>query len=66
MQPTPSSDSDVAVRNVDELEQIFHDAEKPSARHRIGAEAEKFGLEAETLAPVAYTGPRSILAIFER
>jgi glutamate--cysteine ligase len=66
MQPTPSSVSDVPVRHVDDLEQIFHDAEKPSDRHRIGAEAEKFGLEAETLAPVAYSGPRSILAIFER
>jgi glutamate--cysteine ligase len=66
MQPTPSSANDVPVRAIDELELIFHDAEKPSERHRIGAEAEKFGVDARTLEPIPYAGPSSILAVFER
>jgi glutamate--cysteine ligase len=66
MQPTPSSANDVRVRAIDELEQYFHESEKPRHQHRIGAEAEKFGVDAETLAPLLYSGPRSVLAIFER
>jgi glutamate--cysteine ligase len=66
MQPTPSSANDVPVRSIDELEQVFHDAEKPRERHLIGAEAEKFGVDAHTLEPIPYAGKRSILAIFDR
>jgi glutamate--cysteine ligase len=54
------------VRAIDDLEQIFHEAEKPPERHRVGAEAEKFGVDARTLEPIPYLGPRSITAIFER
>jgi glutamate--cysteine ligase len=63
---TPTPANDAPVRALDDLEQIFHDAEKPRERHRIGAEAEKFGVDARTLEPVPYEGPSSILAIFER
>ena len=66
MQPTSSSDGEVPVRAIEELEQIFHSAEKPRERHRIGAEAEKFGVLADTLEPLPYVGPRSVLAIFDR
>lgn len=66
MQPTPSSANDAPLRAIDELEQYFHDAEKPRDRHRVGAEAEKFGVDARTLEPIPYEGPSSILAIFER
>src|SRR5688572_5404132 len=66
MQPTPSSANEAPVRAIDELEQIFVESEKPTHQHRIGAEAEKFGVDAETLAPLSYSGPRSVLAIFER
>ena len=64
--PTTSSANEAPVRALDELEQIFHDAEKPRERHRIGAEAEKFGVDARTLEPLPDEGPSSILAIFER
>ena len=37
-----------------------------SVADRIGAEAEKFGLDAVTLRPVQYSGQSSILSIFER
>jgi glutamate--cysteine ligase len=66
MPPTPPSANDAPVRAAEELEQIFHDAEKPRERHRIGAEAEKFGVDARTLEPIPYEGPSSILAIFDR
>jgi glutamate--cysteine ligase len=66
MQPIPSPANDVPVRALEDLEQIFHDSEKPRERHRVGAEAEKFGVDAETLAPLSYQGPRSVLALFER
>jgi glutamate--cysteine ligase len=66
LQPTPSPGNDAPVRALDDLEQIFHEAEKPRERHRIGAEAEKFGVDARTLEPIPYEGPSSILAIFER
>ena len=64
--PTTSSVNDAPVRALDELEQIFRDSEKPRERHLIGAEAEKFGVDARTLEPIPYEGPSSILAIFER
>jgi len=66
MQPTSRSDGDTPVRTIEQLEQIFHDAEKPPERHRIGAEAEKFGVLEDTFEPLAYSGPRSVLALFER
>ena len=38
--------------------------EKPKADWRIGTEHEKFGYLTDTLAPLPYDGPRSILALF--
>ncbi len=66
MQSTPPSANDAPVRSVEDLEQVFRRAEKPSDRFRIGAEAEKFGLDAVSLRPVQYSGQNSILSIFER
>jgi len=66
MQSTPPSANDAPVRSVEDLEQVFRQAEKPRDRFRIGAEAEKFGLDAVSLRPVQYTGQNSILSIFER
>lgn len=66
MQSTPPSANDAPVRSVEDLEQVFRRAEKTSEHFRIGAEAEKFGLDAVTLRPVQYSGQNSILSIFER
>src|SRR5688572_21039085 len=66
MQSTPPSANDAPVRSVEDLEQVFRRAEKTSDHFRIGAEAEKFGLDAVTLRPVQYSGQNSILSIFER
>jgi glutamate--cysteine ligase len=59
----PSSDS-TPVRSIEDLEAVFHRAHKPRSAWLIGAEAEKFAVDAETLAPLPYTGERSVLTLF--
>jgi glutamate--cysteine ligase len=66
MQSTPPSASDEPVRAIDELERIFREAEKPRARFRIGAEAEKFGINTASGLPIPYSGEASVLSIFDR
>ncbi|HKO90424.1 MAG TPA: glutamate-cysteine ligase family protein [Polyangiaceae bacterium] len=66
MQSSPPSTNDAPLRSVEDLEQIFRNAEKPRDRFRIGAEAEKFGLDAVSLRPLQYSGQNSILSVFER
>jgi glutamate--cysteine ligase len=53
------------IRGIDDLLIPFHAAMKPRDRYRIGAEAEKFGVDANTGAPLAYDGPRSVLTVLE-
>lgn len=48
----------------DDLFRPFHEAIKPRDRWRIGAEAEKFGVIAQTGAAVPYEGERGITGIF--
>lgn len=50
----------------DELLEPFREACKPRARWRIGTEAEKAGVQLDTLRPVPYGGPRGIGAVLER
>jgi glutamate--cysteine ligase len=47
----------------DDLFRPFHDAMKPRSAWRIGAEAEKFGVDARTFAPIPYEGERGVVAI---
>jgi glutamate--cysteine ligase len=53
------------VTAIDDLLRPFHEAIKPADQHRIGAEAEKFGVDAATGAPIPYEGDRSVLAVLE-
>ena len=53
------------ITTLDQLLAPFHEALKPVARHRIGAEAEKFGVDALTGAPLPYEGDRSIATVLE-
>ena len=54
------------ITSIDELYAPFHDAIKPAARHRIGTEAEKFGVDAATGAPLPYEGgEHSVLTVLE-
>jgi glutamate--cysteine ligase len=47
----------------DQLLAPFHDAMKPARAFRVGTEAEKFGLHADSFAPLPYEGPRSVSAV---
>jgi len=49
----------------DDLLIPFHEAIKPEEQHRIGAEAEKFGVDGQTGAPLPYEGERSVLSVLE-
>lgn len=55
------------VKDLDELSEVFRGAEKPPARFRIGAEAEKFAVVERTGAPLDYThGVVRIFAALEK
>ncbi|EYF08982.1 glutamate--cysteine ligase [Chondromyces apiculatus] len=47
----------------DDLLAPFFEAMKPEELHRIGAEAEKFGVDASTGAALPYEGERSVLTV---
>jgi glutamate--cysteine ligase len=53
------------VETFDDLLFPFHEAIKPEALQRIGAEAEKFGVDASTGAAIPYEGECGVLAIFD-
>lgn len=53
------------IRSVDDLVGIFYEAIKPVSGRLIGAEAEKFGVDAKTGAPLPYRGERSVLSVLE-
>lgn len=54
------------VTDIDELEQLFREAETPEEDFRVGAEAEKFALLGSELSPAPYSGERSILTVLAR
>lgn len=58
-------DPKAQLTTLDQLLIPFHEAMKPAARHRIGAEAEKFGVDAATGAPLPYEGERSVMTVLE-
>ena len=63
--PATADDSMTHLTTLDQLLIPFHEAMKPEERHRIGAEAEKFGVDAVTGAPLPYEGERSVLTVLE-
>ena len=52
------------IEHMAQLAEYIAAGEKPRADWRIGTEHEKFGYLTDTLAPLPYDGPRSILALF--
>lgn len=54
------ADSHALVRNMDDLLAPLHEACKPASAFRVGTEAEKIGIDATTLQPVMYEGPRGV------
>ncbi len=60
--------SDPKAQTLETMEDLlfpFHEAIKPEAQHRIGAESEKFGVDEATGAAIPYEGERSVLAVLE-
>ena len=57
---------DAPLRGMDDLLVLFHEAEKPRERWRIGTEAERIAVAATDGARLPYDGPVSVLAIFDR
>jgi glutamate--cysteine ligase len=53
------------ITSLDDLLRPFYEAIKPESQHRIGAEAEKFGVDAATGAPIQYEGERGVVAVLE-
>jgi glutamate--cysteine ligase len=62
-QPTDEV-ADAVVRR-EELAELFRSSEKPKEAFRIGGEAEKFGVDRASGAPLAYDGPRGIRRVFD-
>ena len=54
------------IGSVAELAAWLRAGEKAPARFRVGAEYEKIGLQADSLEPVPYEGPRGIGRVLER
>ena len=52
------------IEHMSQLADYIAAGEKPKADWRIGTKHEKFGYLTDTLAPLPYAGPRSILALF--
>jgi len=64
--PAPADDVQAQpLTTQDQLLIPFHEAMKPIERHRIGAEAEKFGVDAVTGAALPYEGERSVCTVLQ-
>ena len=55
--------TDISIKTDDDLLIPFHEAIKPRSEFRIGAEAEKFGVDATTGAALPYEGERSVVSV---
>jgi glutamate--cysteine ligase len=53
------------ITSLDDLLVPFHQSIKPEAQFRIGAEAEKFGVDSVTAAAIPYEGDRGVVAVLE-
>jgi glutamate--cysteine ligase len=57
---------ELPIRSEEQLLEVFRSSEKPPDAWRIGAEGEKFGVEAVTGAPLQYEGEHGVLRIFSQ
>ena len=61
---TPSN-LEEPIRTAADLLSIFEESKKPKSEFRVGAEMEKFGVDATTGAPIPYAGDRGVMRILE-
>ncbi len=57
---------DAPLGGMDDLLVLFHDAEKPRERWRIGTEAERIAVQKANGAHLPYEGPVSVVTIFQQ
>jgi glutamate--cysteine ligase len=60
---THQDPQDRPIQSRDELLDVFRGAVKPREQWAVGAEMEKFGVDAKTGAPIPYEGPHGVLAV---
>lgn len=60
-----SHEESAPVRRVSDLIEIFRAAEKPTREFLLGTEAEKFGVHAETFAPLSYDGEFGVVHVLQ-
>ncbi len=58
-------DAATPLTHFEQLLLPFYEAEKPAEAWKIGTEAEKFGVDASTGAPLAYAGEHGVLRVLE-
>jgi glutamate--cysteine ligase len=63
--PSTEPSADDVLTDFDQLLEPFVRAEKPEEQWRIGPEAEKFGVDATTGAPLSYDGERGVLRVLK-
>lgn len=57
--------SQAPIQAFDDLLQIFHESQRPEPEWKVGAEAEKFGVDAGSGAPIDYDGERGVLRVLD-
>jgi glutamate--cysteine ligase len=57
---------DAPLRRIDDLLALFHEAEKPRGRWRVGTEAERIAVGKADGERLPYDGPVSVVTIFDR
>lgn len=62
---SPIADMTPVGDDLEMLAEVFRAAEKPREHWRIGAEAEKFGVDQTTGEPLQYDGERGVVRVFE-
>ena len=60
-----SLDDNAPLRGADDLTSVFHAAEKPVSAFLLGAEGEKFGVNEQTGAPLAYEGDFGVVRVLD-
>jgi glutamate--cysteine ligase len=60
-----TSENSALLSGLDDLILPFRAAEKPASAFLLGTEAEKFGVHAETGAPLAYEGEHGVVRVLE-
>ncbi|MDB4945310.1 MAG: Glutamate--cysteine ligase [Labilithrix sp.] len=64
MTASTNDPNDKLITSYDDLLALFHEAEKPVERFRVGAEMEKFGVY-EDGSPLPYEGDKGVLALMK-